>query len=349
MKQENKSILIEDEHLNYLLNVEDLWKRKRLKIILMNELQYIEKNEFKDEMIFKILPFLSSKVFGDLISNELFAIQPLEREEPIEVVIAGEKRKLIATPFTLRFVDPKTLKIIFSYINDMYSRKLKVNWRQEAIEDIKKIHSINLRNEINDFLSYNLQYEIDKMLIDAAYGLIKEDQKFTFSFSASEGRCSEEKYKDLYKAILININYVETQTRRGKANNIIIDLNTANILREIKAFDKPLEDDEYQSGEGYVFLGTIEKGTVTVYLDLNWKPENENQMGYVMSIYSGKKNFDRGIIYCPHSIIPMKYIDMTQKEEESIAYSFILKGKIVTDFPDSEKYFSYMNIVASTT
>lgn len=242
-----------------------------------------------------------------------------------------------------------SLKIINRLI-EARTRKLKANWSQEAVDDIKKVHSLNLEQEIVDFLSYQIQAEIDRELILAAYNLGTTNGLFTWDIASTDGRWQEEKYKTLYHAIIKALNYIGHQTRRGRANWMVVSSEVASILSAIKAFDystvQPVDGFEpYEGGEGVVYLGTIESGKVKVYLDLYWEaPANnvDKEIGYILMGYKGKKSFDSGILYCPY--IPVMMMKTISPHDFHPLLSLGSRYAVVTQLLDTEKYYSVVSV-----
>ena len=242
-----------------------------------------------------------------------------------------------------------SLKIVNRLI-EAKTRKLKANWSQEAVDDIKKVHSLNLEQEIVDFLSYQIQAEIDRELILNAYNLGTQNGLFTWDIAATDGRWQEEKYKTLYHAIIKALNYIGHQTRRGRANWMVVSSEVASILSAIKAFDysavQPVDGFEpYEGGEGVVYLGTIESGKVKVYLDLYWEaPANnvDKEVGYILMGYKGKKSFDSGILYCPY--IPVMMMKTISPHDFHPLLSLGTRYAIVTQLLDTEKYYAVVSV-----
>ena len=242
-----------------------------------------------------------------------------------------------------------SLKIINRLI-EARTRKLKANWSQEAVDDIKKVHSLNLEQEIVDFLSYQIQAEIDRELILAAYNLGTTNGLFTWDIASTDGRWQEEKYKTLYHAIVKALNYIGHQTRRGRANWMVVSSEVASILSAIKAFDysavQPIDGFEpYEGGEGVVYLGTVESGKVKVYLDLYWEaPANnvDKEIGYILMGYKGKKSFDSGILYCPY--IPVMMMKTISPHDFHPLLSLGSRYAVVTQLLDTEKYYAVVSV-----
>ena len=249
--------------------------------------------------------------------------------------------------------DPRYTEGSLKIVNRMIeakTRKLKANWSQEAVDDIKKVHSINLEEEIMDFLSYQIQAEIDRELIGIAYGLGTTNALFTWDVNSTDGRWQEEKYKTLYHAIIKALNYVGYTTRRGRANWMIVSTEVASILSAIKAFDygkeQPIQGfTPYENGEGVVFLGTIEQGKVRVYLDLYWRPPVPNtnkEIGYILLGYKGSKSWDSGLIYTPY--IPIMLLKTIEPNQFHPVLSLGTRYGVVDDLLDTEKYYAVISL-----
>ena len=262
----------------------------------------------------------------------------------IDVTPGANFGNVAAYPYT-----EGSLKIV-NVLIEARTRKLKANWSQEAVDDIKKVHSLNLEQEIVDFLSYQIQAEIDRELISAAYRLGTTNGLFIWDIASTDGRWQEEKYKTLYHAIIQALNYVGHTTRRGRANWMVVSSQVASILSAIKAFDfgqvQPVEGFEpYEQGEGVVYLGTVENGKVKVYLDLYWEaPANnpDKEIGYILLGYKGKKSFDSGILYCPY--IPVMMMKTISPHDFHPLLSLGTRYAVVTNLLDTSKYYSVVSV-----
>jgi hypothetical protein len=242
-----------------------------------------------------------------------------------------------------------SLKII-NVLIEARTRKLKANWSQEAVDDIKKVHSLNLEQEIVDFLSYQIQAEIDRELISVAYRLGTTNALFTWDIASTDGRWQEEKYKTLYHAIIKALNYVGHTTRRGRANWMIVSSEVCSMLSAIKAFDysqvQPVEGfTPYENGEGVVYQGTIENGKVKVYLDYYWEAPADNpdkEIGYILFGYKGKKSWDSGIIYCPY--IPVMMMKTISPHDFHPLLSLGTRYAVVSDLLDTHRYYAVLSV-----
>lgn len=266
----------------------------------------------------------------------------------IDVTPGGTFGNVATYPYT-----EGSIKIVNKLI-EARTRKLKANWSQEAVDDIKKVHSLNLEQEIVDYLSYQIQAEIDRELIAIAYRLGTTNGLFTWDIASTDGRWQEEKYKTLYHAIIQAANYVGHTTRRGRANWLVVSSNIASMLSAIKAFDysqpQPLDGfTPYEEGEGVVYLGTIESGKIKVYLDLYWEAPVGNpdkEIGYCLLGYRGKKNFDSGILYCPY--IPVMMMKTVSPHDFHPLLSLGTRYAVVPDLLDTEKYYAVISVRNST-
>jgi len=262
----------------------------------------------------------------------------------IDVTPGGTFGNVAAYPYT-----DGSLKILNKQVQPT-TRKMRAEWSQEAVDDIKKVHSIDLEGEMVDFLTYQIQAEIDRQLIAIAYRLGTQNGMFVWDLANADGRWQEEKYKTLYHAISKSLNYVGLTTRRGRANWMIVSSEVASMLSAIKAWDysKPQVLDgfePYTQGEGIVYLGTLENGSVKVYLDLYWQapPGNPNkELGYILMGYKGKKSWDSGIIYAPY--IPIMMVKTISPHNFHPLLSIGSRYGIISDLLDTEKYYSVISV-----
>jgi len=262
----------------------------------------------------------------------------------IDVTPGGTFGNVATYPFT-----EGSLKIV-NVLIEARTRKLKANWSQEAVDDIKKVHSLNLEQEIVDFLSYQIQAEIDRELIATAYRLGTTNGLFTWDIASTDGRWAKEKYETLYYAIIQACNYIGHTTRRGRANWMVISTNVAAMLSNVKAFDWGNQQNvqgftPYEEGEGVVYLGTIEAGKIKVYLDLYWEAPVGNpdkEVGYCLLGFKGKKSFDSGILYCPY--IPVMLMKTISPHDFHPLLSIGTRYAVVSDLLDTNKYYCVISV-----
>jgi hypothetical protein len=99
-------------------------------------------------------------------------------------------------------------------------------------------------------------------------------------------------------------------------------------------------DTSFDYQKGIVYMGSIENGTVKVYLDLYATND------YVLSGYKGKKYFDAGLIYAPY--IPIMLAKTIQPTDFHPAIALGSRYGIVDNLLDTEKYYSYLEVVNLT-
>ena len=235
-----------------------------------------------------------------------------------------------------------SIKIVQKMIQAI-ERKMAADWSQEAVDDIKKVHNVDLEKEIIDYLTYEIQAEIDREIIMRMRKLALKNVVDTFDMTSSDGRWQEEKFKTLYHKVGRMLTTVGKTSRRGRANFIIATMNVIQAFEAIGNFDiatafgaKSISeiDTSLDYQKGIVYMGTISNGTVKVYLDL-YTPTD-----YVLVGYKGKSHMDAGLIYAPY--IPLM---IARAIHPNSFHPTIMLGSrygVLEDLLDTEKYYGIL-------
>ena len=182
------------------------------------------------------------------------------------------------------------------------TRKLAANWSLELAEDMEKMHGVNVDAEMVNILSYEIQAEIDRQLVnEIVKAAIGGNRISTWTPVSADGRNQMERISALYTHILDKSNDVAITTRRGPANFAIGSPKVCALLERLQDFvfwngDKLGKIDT--SNIGISKVGTLRQGGINLYRD-TFAGGN-----YILLGYKGPNPYDSGIIFCPY--IPLQ-------------------------------------------
>lgn len=191
-------------------------------------------------------------------------------------------------------------------------RALKAEYSIEMAQDLKAIHGLDAETELANILSSEILAEINRHVLRAVYVTAKPGAQNnttnagTYDLDAdSDGRWLVEKFKGLLYQIERDANAVGQQTRRGKANRLVVSADVASALTMAGVLDyaPALQG---QTGltvddTGNTYAGTL-LGRFQVYID-PYSANTSNSHFYVAG-YKGTNPYDAGLFYCPY--IPLQ-------------------------------------------
>jgi hypothetical protein len=169
-------------------------------------------------------------------------------------------------------------------------RKLRGRWSTEAAQALEALHKINAENVVSTAIANQLQWEIDREIIEdlrrqAGAGLVIWDATIP-----SNAHISFTEHKlSFFDAITTASNFIYRATNRVKANWILCGIQAANILETLPMFSSSSENKAEVDGVSQ--LGKL--GRYKVYVDPHY-PINEALMGY-----KGNDFVRTGYIFAP--------------------------------------------------
>ena len=191
-------------------------------------------------------------------------------------------------------------------------RALKAEYSIEMAQDLKAIHGLDAETELANILSAEILAEINRHVLRSIYVTAKPGAQTdtttagTYDLDAdSDGRWMVEKFKGLLYQIERDANAVGQQTRRGKANRLVVSADVASALTMAGVLDyAPALQAQSQlsvDDTGNTYAGTL-LGRYQVYVD-PYSANVSNNHFYVAG-YKGSNPYDAGLFYCPY--IPLQ-------------------------------------------
>ena len=191
-------------------------------------------------------------------------------------------------------------------------RALKAEYSIEMAQDLKAIHGLDAETELANILSAEILAEINRHVLRSIYVTAKPGAQTdtttagTYDLDAdSDGRWMVEKFKGLLYQIERDANAVGQQTRRGKANRLVVSADVASALTMAGVLDyAPALHAQGQlsvDDTGNTYAGTL-LGRYQVYVD-PYSANVSNNHFYVAG-YKGSNPYDAGLFYCPY--IPLQ-------------------------------------------
>ena len=211
------------------------------------------------------------------------------------------------------------------------SRALKAEYTTELAQDLKAVHGLDAETELANILSTEIMFEINRELVRTIYqvaklgaqqvdlagktasgGLAGNGNGGEYDLELdSDGRWSAEKFRGLTYQIERECNTVAGETRRGKANFVIVSpdvasaLSMSGLLDFSPAFSGALNSDV----NGSSFAGTLHNGRMKVYIDpysINTSTSSFTPQNFVLVGYKGTSPYDAGMFYCPY--VPLQMV-----------------------------------------
>lgn len=200
-------------------------------------------------------------------------------------------------------------------------RALKAEYSIEMAQDLKAIHGLDAETELANILSSEILAEINRHVLRAVYVTAKPGAQVgttdsgTYDLDAdSDGRWMVEKFKGLLYQIERDANAVGQQTRRGKANRLVVSADVASALTMAGVLDyaPALQNQSNLTVDdtGNTYAGTL-LGRYQVYID-PYSANVSNNHFYVAG-FKGNNPYDAGLFYCPY--IPLQMHRATNSED----------------------------------
>jgi len=257
------------------------------------------------------------------------------------------------------------------------SRALQASYTTELAQDLKAVHGLDAETELANILSTEIMFEINRELVRTVYQVAKlgaqqvdlAGKTSTGGLDArggggqydleldSDGRWSAEKFRGLTYQIERECNVVAGETRRGKANFVIVSpdvasaLSMSGLLDFSPAFSGALNSDV----NGSSFAGTLHNGRMKVYIDpysINTSTSSFTPQNFVCVGYKGTSPYDAGMFYCPYVPLQMVRAVDTSTFQPKIGFKtrygmvsnpYVLNGSGASAISDGERMTPRLN------
>jgi len=188
------------------------------------------------------------------------------------------------------------------------ARGLYADYSHELRQDMQAVHGEDVDAILSEMLVTEIQAEMNRefirtMLVAAKYGAVGATKAGVFDVTAdTDGRWMMERWKGLLYQIELDANAVMLDTKRGKANRLLVSPNVASALAMAGvleynpnlAANKGIDSDVISS----TFAGVLANG-MRVHID----PYADRE--FYMVGYKGANQMDAGIFYSPYTPLEM--------------------------------------------
>ena len=178
-------------------------------------------------------------------------------------------------------------------------RKLKVRYTQEAAQDLKNHQQLDLESELVKMASTDMNYEIDREVIDFVDRVVPAQLKWThnWNFNGDGAGATVYNFLDRHRALSQSIYSLAGRmaqfNRQGAANWAVVSPKIAAILQMLPEFSK---EDVSLSPNIYT-IGSLNK--IKYYVDPNRVGTNEDVI--LMGFKSPITSYGTGVVYSPYA------------------------------------------------
>ena len=180
-------------------------------------------------------------------------------------------------------------------------RKLKVRWTKEAEQDMKAYHSIDVESELVKVASMEMNYEIDREILNFIGNNVQHQLSFEHSWTndaAISGNNTAGNYLDRHRALAQKIYQVAAKiaqyNRQGPASWAVVSPQIAAVLSMLPSFKG-----EIAGGSFNIFNAGFLGNGLKLYVDPN---RVGTQAGEILLGYkSDNTTYGAGVVYAPYT------------------------------------------------
>jgi len=192
-------------------------------------------------------------------------------------------------------------------------RKLKIRWTKEAEQDIKAYHKIDVEGELVKMASMEMNYEIDREIIDFTGAQVVSDLSIVHDWTADSpntGNNAQGNYLDRHRALTQKIYQLSAKiaqyNRLGPASWAVVSPQVAALLAMLPDFKGEIAGGTFsvfeagQLGSGLkIFVDPNRYGAVANTILLGYKSSNSTYGAGV--VYAPYTNWISGLVTDPNS------------------------------------------------
>ena len=226
----------------------------------------------------------------------------------------GSVEVTLGTPITLAAKETKDLIVFVSYNQESTTdipemqftidnedvstkeRKLRVRFTQEAVQDLKNHYGINLEAELVKMASIQMNYEIDRELIQFIDHSVISQLKYSHNWNFN-GDDPVYQFTDRHRALAQSIfglaGKVAQYNRQGAANWAVVSPKVAAILTMLPEFTS----NEKTISPNIYTIGTMSK--IKYFVDPNRVGNDEDTI--LLGFKSNISSFGAGVVYSPYA------------------------------------------------
>jgi hypothetical protein len=216
------------------------------------------------------------------------------------------------------------------------TRKLKGEYTLEMYQDLKAQHGLNADEELMNIMSYEMQAEIDREVINKvnATAGVSED----LVVSDYDGRWEIEKYRVLAIKLASEAATIGRKTRRGTGNTLLVSPKVAVMLEALGGFAASSVNTSVNGGSTAV-AGTFD-GKYKVVVD-SFAEED-----YATVMYKGQDRRDSAVFFAPY--VPASFQRVTHEASGQPAIILSQRYGLDTTPLNPENFISTFNIDFAT-
>lgn len=187
------------------------------------------------------------------------------------------------------------------------SRALKGQYTVEMYQDLKSQHGLLADEEIMSLMSYEMQSEIDREVVDFVNATATQlaDTAFTADSTDGTGRWEIEKYRREAIRISKEAAQIGLDTKRGQGNILLVSPKVATMLEQVGSFKVAEQKSNVKSPVSGGVAGTFD-GRFKVVVDQYATSD------YCTVMYKGADRRDAMGFFAPY--VPMSFTKVTNAD-----------------------------------
>ena len=181
-------------------------------------------------------------------------------------------------------------------------RALKIQYSQEAMQDIMAEFGANLEPSLVQGAAESINVETARQIISEMWGAVPATAPTTFDVKVPSGISQQEHFRDLIYQLTQASNSIWAATQKGYGNWGVVDAGMSNLIESLPStlFERAPKP---ASVQGLHFIGTL-AGQFRIYKDLHLdKLPNANTLGNMLMGYKGTQFFDAGYVWAPYQLL----------------------------------------------
>lgn len=186
------------------------------------------------------------------------------------------------------------------------SRALKGQYTVEMYQDLKSQHGLAADEEIMSLMSYEMQSEIDREVVDFVNANATQLADTAFTTTTTDGgRWEIEKYRAQAIRISKEAQQIGLDTKRGKGNILLVSPKVATMLEQVGTFKTATQQSSVQAPVSGGVAGTFD-GQYKVVVD------QYAESDYATVMYKGADRRDAMGFFAPY--VPMSFQKVTHSD-----------------------------------
>jgi hypothetical protein len=219
-----------------------------------------------------------------------------------------------------------------------HTRKLRARFPIEVQQDLHAMHSVDIRKELTDVMSYEITAEVDQEVLAAIRNRAIAGGVLTWNYTTTaDGRWQIERYRTLMTIINNAANEIAVANRIGAGNFLIASPRVCSVLESLPEFTIWTQDGKLNTlgtAAPNAYIGTI--GRYKVYRDIFATSD------YVIVGYKGTTPNDAGIIYAPY--VPVMFDEAKAPESFHTNLGVMTRYALVSNLFGSQNYYRIINV-----